>query len=646
MTQKSKDPEFMLKVIRAHVGIDFFDEFRMVEGNYGERDCVDLENQIESSNKESKDWDLWDYQKNIINKLNEKGNPKTIVKLPTGAGKTITAAAWLAQKLFPENGEIKEVKVLWIAHRLELLFQAHGAFEKLGAAGRLKRDLKCGCLCGKRKSDIKDQDIIFATPTTCSNCFRELESWIKKARNFVLVIDEAHHAAANRYHNVCVEVEKLRKDEFSLLGLTATPEPTEIENVKTLVQKFTDCSIDAAGKIVGCLGGNVVLGELMKDGYLSIPEYKYVESLQKLEVLRNDSYDSDQCERAKEVAKDEDRNKAIANYIVEKCKGKKTLVFAINTDHADKLCELIAAGGRDCETVYTGQDDRDARIDRFRGKKEQDNAQVLVNVLIMTEGMDVPDIDCVVLARPTISEILMRQMIGRGMRGEKSGGTKTVDIVDALGVWKKQSDDDENTKLVNPEFIVKEYLAAAPNDSARDEENASGDDISGTSVDSNNLQTDDQGKEKSDEKDNVADNQDAGEEIEDIEKEIEKIEKKDMSHRNDIDVLYRDSTLKEKVMKLKKLKNNGHLNCEACGSVGFERYGEDFQEKILELHHIHTTEENVEPSKKFAILCPNCHTVVHKKDIKGYPGNENLLKALKALANGDADWKKELNSNS
>ena len=75
---------------------------------------------------------------------------------------------------------------------------------------------------------------------------------------------------------------------------------------------------------------------------------------------------------------------------------------------------------------------------------------VLVNVNIMTEGSDVPDIETVFLTRPTQSEGLLMQMIGRGMRGIQAGGTEKVNLVDFNDKWTVFN------KWLNPKWLFAE----------------------------------------------------------------------------------------------------------------------------------------------------------------------------------------------
>ncbi len=109
----------------------------------------------------------------------------------------------------------------------------------------------------------------------------------------------------------------------------------------------------------------------------------------------------------------------------------KTLIFALNIHHCISLCEELQKRGVNCDYIYSGHNRNSANIERFRNG----DLDVLVNVQIMTEGSDVPDIQTVFLTRPTSSDVLLMQMIGRGMRGKDLGGTETVNIVDFNDMW-------------------------------------------------------------------------------------------------------------------------------------------------------------------------------------------------------------------
>ena len=131
------------------------------------------------------------------------------------------------------------------------------------------------------------------------------------------------------------------------------------------------------------------------------------------------------------------------------------MVFALNVDNAIALNKLFQE--RDVKSDFVISNVKDAitgvtsnftkenkeKIEKFR----QGKLEVLINVNILTEGTDVPNVQSVFLTRPTISTILMTQMIGRGLRGPKAGGTKEAFIVSFVDDWQ------DKIAWINPEKL-------------------------------------------------------------------------------------------------------------------------------------------------------------------------------------------------
>ena len=136
---------------------------------------------------------------------------------------------------------------------------------------------------------------------------------------------------------------------------------------------------------------------------------------------------------------DHERNISILNKTVEmmeKYDRKKILIFAIDVQHATNLrIALHAKHGINSELITGSTEihDRNRILEEF--KKLDGNVSVLCNVGVLTQGFDAPKVDCVVVARPTHSNSLYTQMIGRGLRGKKSNGTSDVIIVDMNDQW-------------------------------------------------------------------------------------------------------------------------------------------------------------------------------------------------------------------
>lgn len=149
------------------------------------------------------------------------------------------------------------------------------------------------------------------------------------------------------------------------------------------------------------------------------------------------------------LAKSKERNEAIAStYAENKTKYGKTIMFADRWFQCEQLKGFLKSRGVKADAIFAKvdatigipaesrkikKDENSVVLDKFR-KGELD---VLINVKMLTEGTDVPDVQSVFLTRQTTSKILMTQMIGRALRGPKFGGTPEANIVCFIDDWKQ-----------------------------------------------------------------------------------------------------------------------------------------------------------------------------------------------------------------
>ncbi|PWB50651.1 MAG: hypothetical protein C3F06_11295 [Candidatus Methanoperedenaceae archaeon] len=381
-----------------------------------------------------------------------------LLVLPTGGGKTLTAVQWLLRNYVDNNK-----KILWIAHRHELLEQALETFKKNAYSNILKNKksfnyrIISGLSSHDKPVNIKAIDDIIVASKDSINSGLEylLHNWIKNNNDeLFLVIDEAHHATAKTYRRLIKSLQN-NVNEFRMLGLTATPFRTA-ENENGLLEKvFPDDIIY-----------KVDLRTLITRGILSEPIFKEI----KTNIdLTKDLSDSDLKkiskfdfnidilgkETAKTIAENKTRNNRIVDhFLMNKKEYQQTLIFALNIDNAIALNTLfrekMIASDYVVSTIHDGitgvtisaKQNKD-KIERFR----KGDLKVLINVNILTEGTDLPRVQTVFLTRPTISPVLMTQMIGRGLRGEKAGGTKHAYIVSFIDYWK------DKIAWVNPEKL-------------------------------------------------------------------------------------------------------------------------------------------------------------------------------------------------
>lgn len=403
-----------------------------------------------------------------------------IVVMPTGSGKTYTAVTWLLK-----DAVSKGYKVVWLVHRQELIEQTFSEFRKM--APLLKdSDIKKFTVLPVSGIHLPMSAARRANVYVCGiqsiankNGYRHIAGILGTAgkEKVIVVIDEAHHATAASYQKVLNRIKTLNPN-MVLLGLTATPyRMNEYEQNK--LQSMFNININIS-KGIGRKGFvyEITLKELIASGFLADPKYipVYTKIIGEIEYActKEDEEFFDQfgelSERLKtQIAQSAARNDIIINeYLNNHEEYGKTLVFAVNQIHAEKLCELFNNAGISCDYAISSRADSQDVIRRFKDNE----FEVLINVQILTEGSDVPDIQTVFLTRQTNSDALLMQMIGRGLRGEKAHGTKTANIVAFHDTWNRFAKWLDPSELDIFEDWVEEYeeettepLPIVPNES-------------------------------------------------------------------------------------------------------------------------------------------------------------------------------------
>ncbi|MBC8630134.1 DEAD/DEAH box helicase family protein [[Eubacterium] tenue] len=387
---------------------------------------------------------LYIHQKEAIKALNE-GSKKDIYKsllvIPTGGGKTFTSVCWVLNQIIDKNK-----KVLWLAHRHELLNQTiKTAIDSAHKDILPSRDsFRFRIISGIHDRPVnidKNDDFIVASKDSLNNGKEYLKKWVEENKdNICLVIDEAHHAVAKSYRNIISLLENTCKKDLKIIGLTATPMRTDEKEKGLLGRIFSDN-----------ICYSVDLNTLINKGILSKPILREFDTKVALENeltradIRAIKMSSNLPENiAKQITLNKKRNNFIVNsYIENKDEFGKCLVFAVNIDHALVLNALFNENKIKSDYVVSSIRDMYSGIaisNEENAKKIQDfkdgKIEVLINVNILTEGTDIPSVQSVFLTRPTTSPILMNQMIGRGLRGESAGGTEKAYIVSFIDDWK------------------------------------------------------------------------------------------------------------------------------------------------------------------------------------------------------------------
>ena len=415
---------------------------------------------------------LYDHQKAAYKKLsdwseNATGDPAGLLVLPTGGGKTLTATYWLMQNVLSRGK-----KILWIAHQYTLLEQAYHSFEMVccrNISGGGKSSYSYRIVSGIHDSAYNirpNDDILIASKASLSVKKSAFRAWLEKNRdNFYFIIDEAHHAAAPGYRGLIRDMRE-HGGKFFMLGLTATPFRTaEAEKglmkevfpddilYRTSITDLTTKGILSKANFERKIRTNIDMRELFKDNDAEAI-YNRIISNKKFDL---DGNGKDATLAASLIAENHERNMLIVKTYEDNCSEfGKTLVFALNRTMAKLLYDYFIDANIRANYVISGRtdgQDNNEIINDFKANK----FDVLINVRIVTEGVDVPNVKTVFLTRPTKSKILMTQMIGRGLRGQKVGGTEETFIVDFLDEWR-----DELVAWVIPEKLYEEEGPIGP----------------------------------------------------------------------------------------------------------------------------------------------------------------------------------------
>ena len=351
---------------------------------------------------------LRSYQIKAIDSLrysfNTKGKKSPLLVMPTGAGKTVVFAA--ISKAISDN----EKNVLILVHRRELIDQAS---KKLKAIG-----VNHGVIAAKYKESTNNIQI-----ASVQTLVRRL---VKNTFNpNYIIIDEAHHAAAGSWKKIIEHFKEAYK-----IGCTATP--IRLDG-RGLADYFDDL-VKGPG-----------VAKLIKDKYLApykvfAPPLKI--NLDKVKTLGGDY-------QKKELEKQIDTVDIIGDAVQQYKKhadGLPAIAFCISIKHATDVCNKFKDAGYKAAIVHGEMkvDDRDKAIKGLGNGK----IQILTSVDVISEGTDVPDVSAAILLRPTKSEGLYLQQVGRVLRPKEGktaiildhvNSTRTHGFVDDIREWSLHS---------------------------------------------------------------------------------------------------------------------------------------------------------------------------------------------------------------
>lgn len=357
---------------------------------------------------------------------------RCIVTLPTGGGKTRVAVESFIEWMHSRFNRGKYF--IWIAQSEELCEQAITCITDMWQEKDYPESLRVYRYFAG--NEIAEEQLMGGAVVAS---IQQLNSRLKNDDPVLteiirdcgaMIIDEAHHAAAKTYHELLTKAEDICGPKlFPICGLTATPGRSDGET----------------GKLVNRFEAHLLQPELTEDpayeqdplqyfreqGYLAKPKHIIYDSGREYAVNEQDVEVTEaviNAELLDELANDEWRNVQMMKRLQEIPARSQTLVYACTVNHAEYLATVMNALGRKAAAISaeTPKATRRIYIDAFKNGE----VEFLFNYGVLTTGFDAPKTEYIVICRPTTSVVLYEQIVGRGLRGPRFGGTEYCTIID------------------------------------------------------------------------------------------------------------------------------------------------------------------------------------------------------------------------
>lgn len=304
------------------------------------------------------------------------GGTYHLLQAPVGWGKTIFSSAIMAKAVHTWG-----VKCLFLAHLKELVVQT---VEKFNA---VDPSLSCGLVMGK---DKRLGDVTVGTRQTVE---KNLEIFDMV---HLIIIDEVH-LYGPQYQKI-VDYFAAKNDRLRVLGVTGTP------------FSLKEGWIYGDNKLWNEPCHSTTMDQMIEMGYLSNYTYKMAASMEnELSGVKKVGGEFKEGDLG-EMMQEEQHLGTVKHAIEDHAEGRKSImVFAVTIEHAEKLAAFLG-----CSAVHSKlkKDVWRDRVDRFK----RGDDRILVNVSQLSIGFDAPRVDCIVIARPTMSPALHTQICGRGLR--------------------------------------------------------------------------------------------------------------------------------------------------------------------------------------------------------------------------------------
>jgi DNA repair protein RadD len=336
------------------------------------------------------------YQLDVIARIESEiaaGRSRICVAAPTGSGKTVIAADLIAKNVACGK------RVLFIVHRRELTDQTS---QKLHTFG-----LDHGIIQAGYPTRPGARVQVASIQTLHSRALRSCTIDLPAAD--VLFVDEAHHARARTYEKLIAAY-----PHAIIIGLTATPCRGDGRGLGNIFQVLVECPSVAALATAGYLVPVKIFAPVRPD-------------LSGISIARGDYVESQLAERMNTAPLVGD----IVEHWYRLGEGRRTVVFTVNVAHSIHVRNEFRRSGVLAEHIdgSTPVEERKQILARFAAG----TVDVVCNCAVLTEGWDRPEASCLILARPTRSLGLYRQMVGRVQRPAPAIGKTDAVILDHSG---------------------------------------------------------------------------------------------------------------------------------------------------------------------------------------------------------------------
>lgn len=343
-----------------------------------------------------------------LNTLRKMNQNKALAIAATGTGKTYMSVF--------DAMQVNPKKAMFVVHRGDILIKAQESFDNV--LGKTIPDYSSDRYEGSKKN--KNSKYLFVTESTLA---LHLEDFTPDEFDYI-VIDEAHHAADNSYTKIL----NYFKPKF-LLGLTATPERTDGKDI---------FSIFDFNRAV-----NIRLRDSLEKDLVCPFHYFGITDVEGIDYSKLSHSPEDGEEYLNEVARMLMKSKR-ADYVLEKIKfyghdGDKTkcLGFCATVEHAKFMAEEFNKKLGEGSAIALSGENSVSERQKFLQQLEDDDSklQYIFSRDIFNEGIDVQDVNLVLMLRPTQSSIVFTQQLGRGLR--KIKGKEFLTVLDFIGNYQK-----------------------------------------------------------------------------------------------------------------------------------------------------------------------------------------------------------------